>query len=228
MYNTGDKERPGVRMGEVVAASVVIAAFVIVAVVATRTVRRHEEVVSVAANIQQLREILFAANRAADPAKKQVPLWPTNGCESSTKFFISFFNSGLYTNAFPSDLLSGPGVPAFSGTNIVKFAPSNNIWCITIPSQSQTNDFPFLFTRNFLAGNDGKGTNLADVSILAKKVEPFGADVGVVVSYLGTVKIIRAGDLTNKAVLPRLFNPSGASNTFLSPWPPRHRPKEGG
>jgi hypothetical protein len=152
--------------------------------------------------------------------------WPTDSYGSSTEYFLDFFQSGLCTNAFPVDWLAAPGVPAFSGTNLADFAASNNAWCVAVPIKGQTNDFPFLFTRNLSAKKDSeqaKGRSLGEIERLASDIAPFGDDVGIVVSWRGAVQVIKADELGEDVKLPQLFNPASATNRFLTPWASKKR-----
>ena len=206
----------GTRTVEAVAAVAIVALFAVVVPPAVQTLRRHEAIKRVVAQGLQLRETILAANMAAEESEALTPLWPTNGFTSSTMYFKKLFTSNLYTNDFPAGLLAAPGVPACPGTNIAAFARANNAWCIARPLANQTNDFPFLFTRNFLSAKPHDAT-LADIRQLDPDQTPFGNDAGIVITYRGESLVIRASDLVGDVKLEMLFNPGSVTNGFLSP-----------
>jgi len=209
-------------MAERIVALGVVALFVAMVVPALIQANRHRDIVRLTQNGQRLREAIIRANQIAGVTESMSVMWPTNSRSGSTEYFLDFFHSDLYTNAFPADWLAAPGVPVFSGTNMANFTASNNVWCIAAPLQGQTNDFPFLFTRNFSVKKD-KGRMVSEITRLNPDIAPFGDEVGIVVSYRGAVRVIKADELTKEVQLPGLFNPTSETNQFLTPWAKERR-----
>lgn len=207
----------GTRTVEWCAAAAVVVLALQLVLPAARTSYRHAAIKRTAVRGQQLHALITGINRTAELAPALEPYWPTNRFVNSTRYFRTFFTSGLCTNAFPAELLAAPGVPALTSTNPADFSFSNNAWCITMPAPNQTNDYPLLFTRNFSAG-DKKHPILTDVTEFNRREAPFGDNAGIVVSARGVVRVIRATDLTAEVTLQSLFNPTGATNEFQSPY----------
>ena len=205
------------RWAEFAVALIVVAVFAALVMPALRTANRHRAIALLAANGERLWGAIVRANRRAEASEEMSPMWPTNRNVGATEYFVGFFESDLYTNAFPADWLAAPGVPVFSGTNTADFAESNNAWCVSVPFPGQTNDFPFLFSRNFVSEEDERGGSIINIKELNPDSVPFGADVGIVVSYRGVVQVIKADDLGEEVKLSSLFNPTAATNQFLTP-----------
>ena len=210
------KGRTLVKISEAVAALIILAVLAVVVIPATRTLRRHNAIRLLTEHGIRLRTAIVDANQAAYLAEDMSPLWPTNRHLSSTAFFQEFFTSELYTNAFPAEWFAAPGVPAFAGTDVADFAASNNVWCFVCPEQDQTNDVPFIFTRNFSAGEE-RGARIGDVRRLDPREPPFGDHAGIVVTFRGEARVVRAKDIVGDVSLSALFNPTAATNLFLAP-----------
>jgi len=209
------------RTAERIVALVIVAAFAVLVGPALTKANRHRETVRLVAKARVLREAIVTANLNTELVEDVSPLWPTNNYASSTEYLVEFFESDLYTNAFPAGWLAAPGVPRFVGTNTLEFTATNNAWCIAVPVEGQTNDFPFLFTRNLSPGKapgKQKIRTVDEIDQLDPERTPFGGILGIVISYKGTVQVIKARELTNDVKLPQLFNPTGATNEFLTPW----------
>ncbi|MDP6630998.1 MAG: hypothetical protein QGH42_00710 [Kiritimatiellia bacterium] len=220
----GDQESRGgavSRLAEVIVSLGVIVLFIALVSPAWVTANRHRDIVRLVASGERLREAIVSANVNAELVEDVSPLWPTNNYASSTEYFVEFFESDLYTNAFPAGWLAAPGVPQFVGTNTLAFTATNNAWCIAVPVEGQTNDFPFLFTRNLSLGKapeKRKISTVDEITQLDPERTPFGGGQGIVISYKGTVQVIKARELSNEVRLPERFNPTGATNEFLTPW----------
>jgi len=141
--------------------------------------------------------------------------WPQNAAGSgtntfttSTEFFAYLIDQSIMQN-IDFSFFSAPGLQSYATTNSASFLGDGNAWCVTANMSTRTpENVPFLFTRNIeLAGDVTDG-----VPTLNPDADPFGKEMGVVVTKGGAVKVIPA-----KLVSAEMFNPGAYSYPIMKP-----------
>ena len=147
-------------------------------------------------------------------ARGMESVWPrSEDYANSTDFFRDCIASNWLGNEFTFQFMGGPGLPRNKTDDPARFDTENNAWCVVLDLGPGTKgETPFMFTRN-LVGEEG---TVDSIHTLDETTKPFGDRLGIVVTFGGAVKTIKARDVTREG-LQAYFNPTQAANPFIMP-----------
>ena len=172
------------------------------------------QAVKVASDGKQIWTGLYSTNLDYEEIGR-ANIWPADGSfADSTEFFRSCIASNWLAETFTFRYLAAPGLASVTSRDPLLFSRNNNAWCVVTGAGNHTKlETPFMFTRN-LTSSTGGGL-LTDIDGLDDSIKPFGGDIAVVITFGGSVQLIRGRDTDSG--LQQLFNPLGDDLAFLTP-----------